>query len=208
MREWAYRTQDGGATWTLLAPSATAGLPLRIGSIAIDPQDSKHIVLGGVTHDDGDASAMFTSHDAGVTWTRENFISNNNYWCHRVVFHPTAAGVIFATIDEGGSRNGIWRTDDGGTNWKQLTKGAPLALTMGRTTIAIAPSKPDTMYAICAKSDESVLWRVQEHQPGDVLEFDRRVRVQEGNADDVWQLHRSASYRSEPRAVRRRRTCT
>ncbi len=152
-----YRTLDGGQTWKLLAGSESTGIPRRIGAIAIDPFDSNHIVLGGTTHDDGDASAMFTSHDGGYKWTRETFISTGNYWCHSVVFHPAIAGVIFATFDENGARNGIWRTDDGGANWRHLKKGLPDPSWIARTSLAIAPSKPDTIYAIAANAEDGLL---------------------------------------------------
>jgi len=152
-----FQTVDGGQTWTLLASPETAGIPRRIGTIAIDPFDSGHLVIGGVTHDEGDSSAMFSSTDGGKTWVREQFISANNYWCNCVVFHPTAQGVIFATIDENGSKNGIWRSQDGGQSWQQLTSGLPATSTMARVSLAIAPSKPDTMYAIAATSTDGVL---------------------------------------------------
>jgi photosystem II stability/assembly factor-like uncharacterized protein len=152
-----FRTRDGGQTWTLLASSSAANIPRRIGAIAIDPFDSQHLILGGVTHDAGDAAALFTSHDGGQTWVRQSFISPNNYWCHSVVFHPTAQGVIFATIDENGSKNGIWRTLNGGSTWQQLTKGLPDPSLMARTSLACAPSKPDAMYAISANTTDGLL---------------------------------------------------
>src|SRR6266581_1969686 len=43
-----YRTDNGGKTWTLLASSDETGVPTRIGIIAIDPFDSKHLRIGGV----------------------------------------------------------------------------------------------------------------------------------------------------------------
>lgn len=152
-----FRTQDGGKTWSLLASSSEAGIPRRIGVIAIDPFDSQHLIIGGVTHDSGDVSAMFSSTDGGNTWVRQGFISPNNYWCHCVVFHPTAQGVIFATIDENGAKNGIWRSQNGGGNWEQLTKGLPATSLMSRTSLALAPSKPDTMYAVAAKDTDDLL---------------------------------------------------
>jgi photosystem II stability/assembly factor-like uncharacterized protein len=152
-----FRTLDGGKTWKLLASSDKAGLPRRIGTIAIDPFDSRRIFLGGVTHADDDPSALFISTDAGATWTRQDFISPNNYWCHAVVFHPTAKGVVFATFDENGAKNGIWRSDDGGQNWQQLTSGLPAPSLIARTSMAIAPSSPDTIYAISSNSSDGVL---------------------------------------------------
>ncbi len=152
-----FRTQNGGQTWNLLASSQATGIPRRIGAIAIDPFDSQHLIIGGVTHDAGDASAMFASTDGGVTWVRQNFISPNNYWCNAVVFHPATRGVIFATIDDNGSKNGIWRSQDGGKTWQQLTKGLPSPSLMARTSLALAPSKPDTMYAIASDSKDAAL---------------------------------------------------
>jgi len=145
-----FRTQDAGRNWMLLASSQATGIPRRIGTIAIDPFDSSHIILGGVTHDDGDRSAMFSSRDGGVSWHRKTFISTADYWCNSLVFHPVARGVIFGTFDEHGAHNGIWRSDDGGVKWRQLTKGLPDPPSMSRTSLAIAPSRPDTIYAITA----------------------------------------------------------
>jgi photosystem II stability/assembly factor-like uncharacterized protein len=149
-----FRTVDGGQTWTQL-PSKH--LPRRIGAIAIDPFDSNHFLLGGVTHDRRGIAALFTSTDRAKTWTRENFISTGNYWCYCVAFHPASKGVIFATIDASGAHNGIWRTDDGGKRWTHLTKGLPHPSLIGRTSLAIASSKPDTMYAIASDSGGKVL---------------------------------------------------
>ena len=152
-----FKTKDGGKTWALLASSKKAGLPRRIGAIAIDPFDSKHIIIGGVRHSADETAGMFVSTNSGKSWSAEHFISIGSYWCHSVVFHPKAKGVIFGTFDEHGSHNGIWRSGDGGKNWEHLTKGLPDPTFMGRTSLAIAPSHPDTMYAICAAQSEVVL---------------------------------------------------
>jgi photosystem II stability/assembly factor-like uncharacterized protein len=152
-----YRSENGGRTWRLLASSKSAGLPRRIGVIAIDPFDPRHIRIGGVTHSGADPAAMFVSRDRGKTWTREDFVSPVNYWCHDIVFHPTARGVIFSTAFERGARNGIWRSEDGGADWKQLTQGLPFTESLHRTSLAIAPSAPETIYALAAGANETVL---------------------------------------------------
>src|SRR4051812_3645663 len=88
-----YRSGDGGKTWQLLASSELTGVPKRIGVIAIDPFDSKHIVMGGVGFAEvsatgKDLGGMYVSFDGGVTWQRQTFISRQNYWCHSIVFDP------------------------------------------------------------------------------------------------------------------------
>src|SRR5215207_8960627 len=138
-----YQTADGGKNWRLLAPKATTRVPSRIGVIAIDPFDPKHLRLGGVSHslpaftDPGekDLGGMFFSADGGISWKRETFVGVNNHWCHSVVFHPTKKGTIFATFTERGTRNGIYKTTDGGKTWRQLTKGLPTPARIGRTTL-------------------------------------------------------------------------
>lgn len=153
-----YRSQDGGQNWTLLASTESNGIPRRIGTIAIDPFDSQHMCLGGVSHDGADPSALYTSRDGGVHWRRETFISAANYWCQSIVFHPGKEGVIFGSFDENGAKNGIWRTTDGGATWKQLSGGLPPgSANFARTSLAIAPSQPDTIYAQIASGDEHVL---------------------------------------------------
>lgn len=149
-----YRTRDGGASWQLLASAETRAVPRRIGAIAIDPFDSNHLCIGGVgfleVANGGDLGGFFVSRDAGVTWQRDTFLGNGNYWCHAVVFHPTVRGTLFITVTERGSRSGIYRSTDGGATWVQLTKGLPDPARFGRTSLALCPSKPDTLYAFAA----------------------------------------------------------
>ncbi|MEY2546530.1 MAG: hypothetical protein QOG48_1647 [Verrucomicrobiota bacterium] len=147
-----YRTTNSGETWELLASALETGIPTRIGVIAIDPFDSKHLRIGGVGAYESsarskDLGGMFSSVDGGASWRRETFVSESNYWCHAIVFHPTKRGVIFTTVTEQGAKSGIWRSNDGGKNWTQLTQGLPEPECFGRTSLAISLTNPDVMYA-------------------------------------------------------------
>jgi photosystem II stability/assembly factor-like uncharacterized protein len=154
-----YKSSDAGKTWQLLAPADKNIVPRRIGVIAVDPFDSKHILLGGVglaevSSTGKDLGGIFVSFDAGISWKRLTFISTQNYWCHSIVFHPKLKGTIYATFTEQGARSGIWRSIDGGKKWEQLTKGLPDSPLFGRTSLAISPSKPEVLYAF-AKNEAS-----------------------------------------------------
>lgn len=154
-----YKSSDAGKTWQLIAPSDKNVVPRRIGVIAVDPFDSKHIILGGVglaevSATGKDFGGMFVSFDAGLTWRRKTFISKQNHWCHSVVFHPTSEGIVFATFTEQGTRSGIWRSLNGGKTWQHLTSDLPAAALFGRTSLAISRSNPEVVYAF-AKNEAS-----------------------------------------------------
>jgi photosystem II stability/assembly factor-like uncharacterized protein len=158
-----YHSQDGGETWDLLAPAGPGGPPTRIGVIAVDPFDSTRILLGAVgsrpSEPGKSLGGLYTSTAPFTSWTRNTavFSGQEDYQCHSVVFHPDRQGMVFATFTEGGSRNGIWKSVDGGDRWVQLHKGLPSAETIQRTSLTIAPSEPDVIYALAADRGGYVL---------------------------------------------------
>lgn len=187
-----YCSNDAGLSWQLLASSNRTGIPRGIGVIAIDPFDSKHLLIGGVgfaevSAEDNSLGGLYTSNDGGVGWQRETFISTQNYWCHSIVFHPTKPGVVFATFTEQGSRSGIWRSVDGGGAWTHLTDGLDDSALFGRTSLAISPSKPEVMYAFAAdensQSSDLILGVYRSDDGGDSWE-----RISKRHFDDEGQI--------------------
>ena len=152
-----FRTMDGGDSWQILASADVAGIPTRIGCLAVDPFDATHICLGGVTHTTGGIDGMFASRNGGISWGRLTFAGSGPYRCHAVIFHPTIRDTMFATISSRGTQSGIWKSTNGGSSWTQLKSGLPSPEMIGRTSLAIAPSKPSTIYAISSTQKEGVL---------------------------------------------------
>ena len=149
-----YRSTNAGKTWSAWARSTKTGVPRRIGVIAVDPFDGKHVMAGGVGYGrvsaDNDFGGLYTTRNDGKTWVREKFVSANNYWCHSIVFDASRKGRIFVTVTGPGTPSGIYRSDDAGRNWSRLTNGLPPTDRMGRTTLALAPSDPRIIYALAA----------------------------------------------------------
>ena len=145
-----YRSTDAGRRWRLIATPESNGMPRRIGVVAIDPFDSRHIRVGGLAQS-GDEWPMLVSRNRGTAWEKAPFLLPNES-CHSVVFHPGRRGVLFAAIQSGrgGSRTGIWRSLDGGDSWHQLSGGLPAPERFRRISLAIAPSRPDLIYAVAA----------------------------------------------------------
>jgi photosystem II stability/assembly factor-like uncharacterized protein len=142
-----YRSLNAGGSWQPLAVADIAGLPRRIGALAVDPFDPSHLLAGGVAHRDGGASGLFVSTDGGVSWARVSLIGTSSYRCHDARFHPARQDVIYVTISALGMQSGIWRSTDGGTGWQQLRVGLPSPDLILRTSLALAPSDPDVLYA-------------------------------------------------------------
>lgn len=146
-----YRSINGGKTWKPWATVAQKKVPRRIGTIAVDPFDSRHVLVGGIgfgrVSAEDDFGGLYVTTDGGATWQRTTFVATGNYWCHCIVFDPSTQGKSFATFTGPGVASGIYRSTDGGVNWTQLKTGLPPTEQIGRTAIAIAPSNANIVYA-------------------------------------------------------------
>jgi hypothetical protein len=152
-------------------------LPRRIGSIAVDPFDPKHIRVGGVTHIATELGGMFHSRDGGKTWDVDRLV-NRNYYCHCVLFHPRTKGLIFAVADITGALSPLWRSKDGGRSWHQLgaaqaARELPPGYRFGRVSLALAPSAPDTLYAFAGDRKSKCLGVFSQRRCGRKLAQDR-----------------------------------
>jgi photosystem II stability/assembly factor-like uncharacterized protein len=142
-----YVSRDEGATWEVLATADDNVLPRRIGALVSSPHTPGLLYLGGVNLDETQAGGLYHSNDGGKLWLRENSISVHNYWCHSIALHPD--GAVFAALEMNGRQTGIYRRDGGDdTLWTQLHGGLPPGDKSGRIGLAIAPSEPDTIYAL------------------------------------------------------------
>ncbi len=150
-------TRDGGEHFERLASAEEHGLPWRVGALAVDPFDPLHLRLGGVSHGAGAPAGLFASGDSGLTWQRDLSLTPYETNCHAVVFHPRRRGVLFATLHERGARSGLWRSRDGGASWVQLVQGLPAPERFTRASLALAPSRPDTVWLLAADDRDHVL---------------------------------------------------
>ena len=116
---------DGGETWE----RRDAGLEdFSVRAIAIDPNDSKFVVVGGLT-------GVYRSNDAGKSWEKISDQIN----VESLAIDPRNRDRIFV----GTWRQG-WRTDDGGRNWKHIAEGMVLDTDM--FSITIDEKNPDNIW--------------------------------------------------------------
>lgn len=165
-----YVTEDGGVNWHPLAgptDPANKRLPRRIGALVVHPKDPNRLLLGGVAFErdscpgaaDGPVGGLWASDDKGKNWRRHDLgtFGDANYWCHAVVFDPHNPDQIYVTVTERGARSGIWCSRDGGSTWEHLLNGLPDPERFHRTSLAVAPSRPEVVYAVAADRFGKVL---------------------------------------------------
>jgi len=149
-----FKTTDGGQTWTQLAQ--TAGFAY-VYSIAISPSRPSNLYAAT-------DSGLWASNDGGATWTNSMPSSGGCYYT--VVRGDQPADIVFGTCSQTngyplvqlqteiwsyppGGNYAIYRGDMGAGSW-QMVMSVP---NMGPTALAIAPTAPDTIYALATSSD-------------------------------------------------------
>jgi len=149
-----YKSIDGGKTWANVGLKSSE----HIGKILVDPRDSDtvYVAAQGPLWNAGGDRGLYKTTDGGKTWKAVLSISPNT-GVSDVVMDPRDPDVLYAssyqrrrhvwTVVNGGPESGLHKSTDGGATWKKIEAGLPKE-DKGRIGLAIAPSQPDTVYAI------------------------------------------------------------
>ena len=162
-----YKSTDGGEDWENVGLKGTE----HISKILIDPKNSNRVLACATGHafNDSDTGGVYGTADGGKTWTRLLAGANGSTGCGMLSASAKDPSTIYAsmwdfrrqgwTFRSGGPGSGIYRSDDGGLHWTELTdtntKGLP-AKPWGRTAIAVAPGKPQTVFAMVEAKDSAL----------------------------------------------------
>jgi photosystem II stability/assembly factor-like uncharacterized protein len=168
-----YRTTDGGRTWqrVLFVDVNTGAI-----DVVMHPTDSRTLFAAmwqlemhtWGRESGGTGSALFVSHDGGSTWTK---LQGNGLPTHEIgkaglAISRSNPNRVYALIETGDGNplhgrptdNGeLWRSDDGGNNWRVVSFDRDLACRQPYyTRVAVAPDNPDETYFLCATFNHSL----------------------------------------------------
>jgi uncharacterized protein (TIGR03437 family) len=135
-----FKTSNGGASWTQLQPTASISYTNKLVMSAVNRGRIYAATINGI----------YTSPDAGVTWTQMNLDTTQAFnGCQDLVLRTdTGKDYLYASCTPklGASDYAIWRNTDaaGSGTWTQVFT----AQHMGRVALAIAPSQQTTIYAM------------------------------------------------------------
>jgi photosystem II stability/assembly factor-like uncharacterized protein len=164
-----YRSLDGGKRWQHLGLRDGQQIP----QIIVDPQDPKRLFVAVLGHPYGPNSerGIFRSQNGGETFERVLYRDENTGGVD-LAFDPQNSRTIYAVLWESrlgpwensyfsGPGSGVYKSTDGGTSWRQLTKGLPTfdGDGLGRIGLTVAPSDPRRLYATVEAKRNGGLYR-------------------------------------------------
>ena len=164
--EGIFRSLDGGKTWKHLGLKETKTIHRII--IHRDNPNVVYVAALGSPFGPNQERGVFRTKDGGKTWEKILY-SNDQSGCAEMVVDPSNPNKLIAALWEygrkpwffnsGGPGSGIYVTYDGGDTWEKRTEadGLPKG-NLGRTGLAIAPSKPDIVYAL-VEAEENGLYK-------------------------------------------------
>jgi len=161
-----YKSVDGGKTWKNMGLKNSE----HIGMIEIDPRDSDvvYVAATGPLWSEGGDRGLFKTVDGGENWDKILDISIQT-GVNEVHLDPRNPDVIYATSHQrrrhvftyisGGPESAIYKSTDGGNNFRKVMKGMPNG-DIGRIGLDISPANPDVVYAtVEAQTDKSGFYR-------------------------------------------------
>lgn len=205
-----FKSTDGGRTW------AHVGLPdvQQVARIVIHPTNPDIVFVAGMGHPYGpnETRGVFRTTDGGRTWTKVLYVDHNT-GALQVEIDPSDPRVVYASMWEhregpwengafAGPNGGLFKSLDGGTNWRRLSGGLPVPDRSGwKAFFDIAASNPKRLYALVSAREGSGVYRSEDGgETWALVSADRRlgveIRVHPKNPDVVFAAG-TAAYRSD-----------
>jgi photosystem II stability/assembly factor-like uncharacterized protein len=166
-----YKSTDGGKTWQNMGLKKS----FQIGRVVIHPKDPNIVYVGvlGRLYGPSEERGLYKTTDGGKTWNRILYVDDKTGVID-VQMHPTDPETLLVAtwerqrdgydshrgepplvdgydaydpIKKWGPGSGIYKTTDGGKNFKKLTAGLP-AVPMGRIGLDFYRKNPNEVFAI------------------------------------------------------------
>jgi len=160
-----WKSTDAGKTWKHIGLEHSG----QIARIEIHPSnpDIAWVAVQGQIWGPNEERGVFRTTDGGASWEHVLKVSADT-GATDLSLDPTNPRILYAAmwnhgrkpwfIHSGGTDGGIYKSIDGGDNWKKLSGGLPEMV--GKIGIDVSASNPDRIYAIIeAEPGKGGLWR-------------------------------------------------
>ncbi|MCL3782357.1 glycosyl hydrolase [Prolixibacteraceae bacterium JC049] len=149
-----YKSVDGGKSFKNMGLKESR----QIGGIVVDPRNSNVVFVAaeGSAWGAGGDRGLYKTTDGGKNWKKVLEISEHT-GVNNVVIDPSNPDIMYATSEQrrrhvhtkigGGPESSVYKSTDGGENWRKINKGLP-GVHKGGMGIAVSPVDPNVVYLI------------------------------------------------------------
>ena len=151
-----WKSYDAGKTWTHIGLADSRRIP----RIRVHPTDPNTVYVAVLGHLFGpnQERGVYRSTDGGENWQRVLFV-NEEVGAVDLIIDPGNPRVVYATtwrvkrtphsLESGGQGSGIWKSVDGGSSWKEITRnpGLPQEDLIGICGVTVSPVDSDRVWA-------------------------------------------------------------
>jgi photosystem II stability/assembly factor-like uncharacterized protein len=165
-----YKSTDAGKTWTHLGLRDAQ----QITAIVVDPKNPDRVFVAAEGHPYGPNAerGVFRSLDGGKNFEKVLY-KDENTGAADIVMDPGNPQILFAAlwaarvapweVRSGESfvipGSGLYKSTDGGSTWRPITKGLPTSAELARIGIAISPSHSQRMYLTAESKKDAGIYR-------------------------------------------------
>jgi photosystem II stability/assembly factor-like uncharacterized protein len=195
-----YRSTDAGQTWTHMGLERTR----NIGKVRVHPNDPDTVYVAALGHAHGlnPERGVYRSKDGGKSWKRVLYRSERA-GAVDLSIDPNNPRIIYATFWEairrpwelvsGGPGSGLFRSNDGGDTWQELSraKGLPKGL-LGKIGVSASAAKSGRVYAIVEAEDGAVFRSDDFGESWERGSEDRNLRQR------AWYYHHIIAHPTDP----------
>ena len=151
-----FKSTDAGKTWTSVGLADSR----QISRVRVHPRDPNVVYVGvqGNVWGPSATRGVFRTKDGGKNWQKVLF-KDDSTGVSDLVMDPANPDVLYAALwtayrkpwmlVSGGPGSGIYKSMDGGNNWKELTRNAGLPKgVLGNIGISVSRARPNRVWAI------------------------------------------------------------
>jgi photosystem II stability/assembly factor-like uncharacterized protein len=175
-----YKSTDAGKTWTYSGLRDSE----HIATLLVDAHDPNNVYAAAVGHAFGpnEERGVFHSMDGGASWQKILYVDDKT-GAADLVADPRNPQILFAAMYEvrrtaysmisGGPGSGLYKSTDGGVNWRHLEgHGLPGGI-LGRMGMAISGANSNRVYAIIEAKENAIYssddggenWKMVNNEP-------------------------------------------
>ena len=178
-----YKSVDGGKTWNNVGLKDSQ----HIGAVIIDPQNPDRVFVAALGHTYGPnpERGIYRTLDGGKTWERVLYKDDKTGGVD-LTFDPHNSNVLYAalwqvqrtpwSLDSGGPGSGLYKSNDGGTTWKQLTGNGLPKGDWGRIGVSVSGADGNRVYALIEAKEGGIYSSSNGGDRWDKVNDDERYR--------------------------------